>query len=248
MNLYALVPLLLTLALSPEPVAERGEDSPFTLEEETLSGADAPLRGRVILDAPLGPLVEIHIDGQRVLHTRGSRDPEDWWLADPEATLHLVEGEPGVLLWSYRPGPETPFPEGEHVATVSVDAGGGAFDSGDLVFHVLQVSEPPRLVDLARAIPNPMSSVHGSGTRIRFVLRADADIIIQGWDREGVSVGDLFRGFRPAGAQEIPWDGHSSAGTALANGAYLVRITASSPGWTGGGTMVMVKVAIWNER
>ena len=248
MNVYALVPLLLSLALSPDPVAEREEDAPFILEEETLSRVDAPLRGRVFLGSPLGPLVEIHIDGQRVLHTRSSRDPEDWWLADPEATLHLVEGETGVLLWSYRPGPGSPFAEGEHVATVSVDAGGVAVDSGDLVFQVLQSPEPPGLVELARAVPNPMSSVHGTGTRIRFTLGANADLIIQAWDREGVAVGDLFRGFRPAGTQEIFWNGHSDAGIALANGVYLVRITASSPGWTGGGTMVMVSVAVWNER
>jgi hypothetical protein len=241
--LFPLLVALLAAPAAPEAVVLAG---PFSLEEAAEVRTDAPLRGRIGLDEPLGTWLEILLDGERVLHTRGSRNAEDWWLADPAAEVHLVEPESGVLVWSYRPGGG--FAEGEHEVVVRVDVDGELLESEPLTFVAAQMPDPEPLLAGARAVPNPMSPVLGTGTRIRFTLAADASVTARVYDREGGEVGEIFSGALAAGDREIAWDGRTAAGTALANGVYLVRLQADASGWTGSGRSVIVRVAVWNER
>jgi flagellar hook assembly protein FlgD len=108
--------------------------------------------------------------------------------------------------------------------------------------------DPEPLLAGAHAVPNPMSPVLGTGTRLRFTLAADATVTARVYDREGEDAGQIFSGSLAAGDREIAWDGRTAAGTALANGVYLVRLQADAPGWTGAGRSVVVRVAVWNER
>ena len=245
MTVPVLLPLLLALAAAPAAPGATVLAGPFSLEEPLTVRTDAPLRGRIGLDEPLGARLEILLDGERVLHTRGSRDAEDWWLADPAAEIHLVEPESGVLVWSYRPGEG--FAEGDHEVVVRVDVDGELLESGPLPFTVAQMPDQSLFVG-AHAVPNPMSPVHGTGTRIRFTLAADATVRVRVYDREGESVAEIPAGALSAGNREIAWDGRSATGTALANGVYLVRLTGEASGYTGDAASVVVRIAVWNER
>ena len=240
MTVPVLLPLLLALAAPPAAPGATVLAGPFALEEPLTVRTDAPLRGRIGLDEPLGARLEILLDGERVLHTRGSREAEDWWLADPAAEIHLVEPESGVLVWSYRPGDG--FVAGDHEVVVRVDVDGELLESESMAFTVVPRSQPVFLLS-ARAVPNPFSPVLGTGTRFRLEVIDPFDLRVTVWDREGGRVGEIFRGSLSVGSHEIPWDGRTEEGLPLANGVYLVRFEAVGQPWD-----LVERVAVWNER
>jgi flagellar basal-body rod modification protein FlgD len=62
---------------------------------------------------------------------------------------------------------------------------------------------------------------------IRFDLVNDADsVYVQIYDNFGGFVTDIQAGARPAGEQQVAWDGRDSNGTAVADGTYNFTVMA----------------------
>ncbi len=67
----------------------------------------------------------------------------------------------------------------------------------------------------------------GNPDPIRFDLANDADsVYIQIYDNYGGFVTDLPAGARPAGEQQVAWNGRDANGTAVADGAYTFTVMA----------------------
>lgn len=62
---------------------------------------------------------------------------------------------------------------------------------------------------------------------IRFDLANDADsVYVQVYDNLGSFVADIQAGARPAGEQQVTWDGRDANGTAVADGTYTFSVMA----------------------
>ena len=70
--------------------------------------------------------------------------------------------------------------------------------------------------------PNPLRA----GTRLRFALPEAGPVSLQVFGIDGRLVRTLLGGTRPAGEQEVVWDGRNSSGRATAPGIYFCRLTA----------------------
>jgi hypothetical protein len=83
------------------------------------------------------------------------------------------------------------------------------------------------------AVPNPARGP----IALRFALPAPAWIEVTLYDVAGRVVRVLAEGARPAGGQDIRWDGTDSAGAEAAPGVYFARLEA-------GGHTVLQKVTL----
>ena len=72
--------------------------------------------------------------------------------------------------------------------------------------------------------PNPFNP----STSIKFALPKDADVQLKVYDLLGREVRTLVNNDVKAGRHEVVWDGRSEAGTQVASGVYLYRITAGT--------------------
>ncbi len=87
------------------------------------------------------------------------------------------------------------------------------------------IADPPAagsVVSVGDAYPNPFRPA----TTIPFDLATDALVTATVYDALGRRVRTLFDGGRPAGPQELRWDGQDDGGRTLASGVYFVRIEA----------------------
>lgn len=68
---------------------------------------------------------------------------------------------------------------------------------------------------------------NGTPDPIRFDLANDADsVYVQVYDNYGGFVTDIQAGARPAGEQQVTWDGRDSNGTTVADGPYTFSVMA----------------------
>jgi hypothetical protein len=79
----------------------------------------------------------------------------------------------------------------------------------------------PRLVG---NYPNPCNP----RTSIVFELPAAASVSLRIYDVRGNLVRDLVHETRPAGRQDVSWDGADASGRAMASGTYFARLTAGA--------------------
>jgi hypothetical protein len=78
----------------------------------------------------------------------------------------------------------------------------------------------PRAVVLHQNAPNPFNP----GTTIRFELPQDEQVSIRIFDVRGRVVRTLVQGRRPAGYNEVTWNGVDEAGRRVASGVYWYRL------------------------
>ena len=78
----------------------------------------------------------------------------------------------------------------------------------------------------AVAYPNPFSPRNDRLARVRVDLATAGDVRLRVFDFEMRLVREIAAPGRPAGANEILWDGTDSGGTRVANGAYLYVVDA----------------------
>jgi hypothetical protein len=83
----------------------------------------------------------------------------------------------------------------------------------------------PRLTDMAVLpnYPNPFNP----GTTIRFSLPEAREVRVAVYDVEGRLVRSLINGLKPAGINQVPWDGIDNEGSPVASGIYFVRLTGA---------------------
>jgi hypothetical protein len=75
---------------------------------------------------------------------------------------------------------------------------------------------------LGEAYPNPFNPV----TTIPFSLAREGRVTLDVYDALGRRVRTLFDGARPAGPQDMVWDGRDDDGRAVSSGVYFVRLDA----------------------
>ena len=75
---------------------------------------------------------------------------------------------------------------------------------------------------LRQNYPNPFQTT----TTIPFLLETDDEISLSVWDLGGRKVSTLFKGYQPAGAHEVIWNGENDDGAQLASGAYVIVLEA----------------------
>ncbi|MEZ4387082.1 MAG: FlgD immunoglobulin-like domain containing protein [Candidatus Krumholzibacteriia bacterium] len=82
---------------------------------------------------------------------------------------------------------------------------------------------PAAAVALAQNVPNPFNPL----TKIAFSLARTDRVSLAVYDLQGRLVRTLVDGVRPAGRQEITWNGTDAAGQRLASGTYVYRLRTS---------------------
>lgn len=84
------------------------------------------------------------------------------------------------------------------------------------------IDDLPDVFALLGAVPNPFNPQ----TTVRYTLPVAGTVSLQLFDVRGHLVRTLADGVRPAGPNEVRWDGCNHDGQAVASGTYFVRLTA----------------------
>ena len=149
----------------------------------------------------------------RVLRTFLQADGRPVPLATP-ATL-AVATTPGTV-WVGTPGGLLRSTDGARTWTLfQANVRPGASGEGDRTVEVY-------------AYPNPFNPGRDRQQRFRLDLDGTADVTIRIYDVAMNLVRTIEAPGRPAGPNEIPWDGQSDNGLRLANGAYVYTVEAGS--------------------
>ena len=157
-----------------------------------------------------------------------------------------------VRVFRGADGAPLPIPEGTGVFAVAVtasDAGPSTVWAGTAEgvlrstddgasWTLLRASVPPRPDPLSSfvdpdapevdvyAYPNPFTPRTDGFARVRFDLAAADDVTVRVYDFGMRLVRTLDAPARPAGPNEVLWDGLSDRGTRVANGAYVYVVDA----------------------
>lgn len=100
----------------------------------------------------------------------------------------------------------------------------------------------PTSITNAWAGPNPFDPTSEQGTfRIHFDLDATADVTVKIYDMAGGLVKTIDAGSKSGSDSWVGWDGATTGGTRVANGAYLAHIEASGGG---NSASAVVKIAV----
>jgi len=148
-----------------------------------------------------------------------------------DTTLTVVGGRSTATL--AKPGGGWPF--GEYTVSVT---------SSDLLgqkcvsMKTVRVENPVLTLTDAHCYPNPFDPADGD-VNIHFVLSRTSDVTVKIYDFAGNYVSTVVPG--PNG---FAWGGTAADGTKLANGAYIVRVTATDGART---EVANLKVVLWRE-
>lgn len=121
----------------------------------------------------------------------------------------LAEGQHNTTLTLTSNDPDQP----ELIIPVQVAIGGAT-----------SVDQTPATFALLGAVPNPFNPQ----TTIRFLLPADQRAHLALYDVQGRLVRQLWDGLRPAGLNQVTWDGRDRQGRAVASGTYFARLQSGS--------------------
>jgi hypothetical protein len=97
------------------------------------------------------------------------------------------------------------------------------FDGGEVSTGVDDQPAVPQSFALMQNYPNPFNPI----TQIRFVLPSSGKARLAIYDILGRRVRTLVDGPRPAGEQQVTWDGRDDAGASVASGIYFYRLDAN---------------------
>jgi hypothetical protein len=113
-----------------------------------------------------------------------------------------------------------------------------------VVTKTVRVEATQLTLSTAYASPNPFDPAQGDAD-ITFGLSKTSDVTIKVYDFAGSFVTTLKNNESMAGGNiHVPWGGTAADGTQLANGAYIVRVTANDGGRT---EVANLKVVIWRD-
>jgi hypothetical protein len=150
--------------------------------------------------------------------------------------------DPGMAWLTVAPSSGTIVPEGSDVLDLTLDAtdlleglyyadvtiATNDLDNPEIVVPVTLTVTPQTGVEDVQAgstvffgaVPNPFSPE----TTLRFHLPREGQVDLRVYDVAGRLVRTLAEGPRPAGANEVRWNGKDDAGHAVASGTYFARM------------------------
>lgn len=130
--------------------------------------------------------------------TQNDSGPSTLWVGTPDGLLRSTDG--GASWSAFRASvPTQPGPNDDPGEVPAVDV---------------------------YAYPNPYTPRVDGSVRIRLDLAEAADVRIRLYDYAMNLVRELQAGNRPAGPNEVLWDGTTNRGTRVANGTYLYLVEA----------------------
>lgn len=152
------------------------------------------------------------------------------------------QGGPGTGWLSVKPTSGVVAPEGSALLNVVMDATGLAEDDywADIVLATNDPANPTLTIPVSMtvttwvgvdgdvplttiffgAVPNPFSPT----TSLHFSLPRETDVDLRIYDVAGRLVRTLVSGSRPAGSNEVHWNGKDNAGQDIASGTYFARL------------------------
>ena len=99
------------------------------------------------------------------------------------------------------------------------------FDGRTSYSGVLRVQMPVAGLKLEQNYPNPFLPGTGQGTRIRFYLPQQADVLLEIFDVRGRLVWSAREAALDAGQQEMLWNGRTKGGLRVPAGTYFYRLS-----------------------
>ncbi|MBU2692995.1 MAG: hypothetical protein KJ970_18915 [Candidatus Eisenbacteria bacterium] len=152
--------------------------------------------------------------------------------------------DPVFVNGHYTGTVEGPLPTGTYMVNLSITDRVG---NTTVMTQELKVQSAILTMTEAHSYPNPFNPSEGNA-QITFNLSMEAEVSVKVYDFAGDYVTTLATHELLGGTDEdvsIPWSGQAG-GADLANGAYIVRITAKDPD-TGRVEQTNVKIVIWRE-
>jgi len=146
--------------------------------------------------------------------------------------------ENGVITGTVDDG----LPLGNYTIEVTV-----ADKVGNTAVVTIPVTTESRTLALTESYiyPNPYNPGNGDNAMVHFSLSRGADVTFKVYDFAGEYVATLDPvSLQQGGTYDIPWAGQASDGTPLANGAYMIRVTADDGTAKKAAT---IKAVIWRE-
>ncbi len=142
-------------------------------------------------------------------------------LVVPEASLRLLHWNPIATPPSWTDITTSLDLVAHRICGVTSSLSPFVFGGGSLT----GVDDAPRDFVLSQNVPNPFNP----STTINYqVPNGGADVSIRIYDVAGRLVRTLVDEHRPAGTHAVAWDGRNQAGTRVASGVYIYRMTAGS--------------------
>jgi hypothetical protein len=180
-----------------------------------------------------------------------SGDGIDWGLTLHRGQMpyHAKSASAGIVgqAWGGGPGADEVLPvivpqAGYHCLAVWKAGAADAARAGQyqLIFAagatpVSGDGDLPTVTAVREISPNPFNP----STRIAFDLARSGRVQLEVFDVRGRSVRRLLAEDLPAGRHEVVWDGRDDAGSGVASGTYVARLSA--PGVTTARKMQLVK-------
>jgi hypothetical protein len=188
----------------------------------------APVEVAVDLDA------QIQVSAPGYLFNMGLLDL-DWSVSESAEWLTLSPTSGTLLPGTYK---ELTFDfnavglmDGVYTAQVTVDSNDPANPVFSLQAHMdlfTDISPVPEALPgtfaLLGAVPNPFNPT----TKVRFTLPASQHAELSLYDVRGRLVRTLIDEMRPAGLNEVDWDGRDNRGRGAASGTYFARLKAGA--------------------
>jgi M6 family metalloprotease-like protein len=115
---------------------------------------------------------------------------------------------------------DTVLPATDYEYTLSVALAGGAAQRSQTV----AARSAGYALGLMQNVPNPFNPT----TAISFSLPERMPVTLAVYDTEGREIARLVDGARPAGVNQVVWDGRSASGGNVASGVYFYRLEAGN--------------------
>lgn len=165
-----------------------------------------------------------NMGGEDLTWTAG--EAVDWLALTPTSGV-IAPGAYQELGFTFD---ETELPFGTHTTTVTVESNDPANPvynlQAQLTLHPGVAAAPElhsRRFALVGAVPNPFNPM----TRVRFTLPENQHAKLSIYDVRGRLVQTLIDEMRPAGLNEINWQGRDAQGRAVASGTYFMYLKAA---------------------
>lgn len=139
-------------------------------------------------------------------------------IQDQQVTIGLLIAalekngiEVGILKGKWK---ETPRGESENSGSENIENPASTADPGAL----------PTAFGISNNYPNPFNP----STTINYALPSAGQVTIKVYNSLGQEVRTLVDGFQEAGYKSVVWDGKNHAGSPVASGTYVYRVTSGN--------------------